>query len=95
MLFDHPVAWLPLDHPLHVRRLVAGRDDEASRVAPDPLVLRDRERPNPLQAEWVRTLTDQAIKEFGIVSPWRKLLSDLRDALVHLTEHSLIFGQPS
>ena len=61
MLFDQPIAWLPVNDPFDIRRLVTSGDDESSGVLADPLVLSERERPNPLQTSWIRTLTNQAV----------------------------------
>ena len=95
MFLDHPVAWLPLDDPLHVCRLVISSDDESPGVFADTFVLSDRERSNPLQTFGVRTLTDQAVEEFGIGGSRRELLADLGDSFVNVTEQSLVFGESS
>ena len=49
-VFPRSNSSLPIDDSFDICRLVAGGDDEASGVLPDPLVLRDREGPNSLQA---------------------------------------------
>ncbi len=90
MLLDDPVALFPLDHRLDVGRLVVRRDNESSRVTPHLLVFLHCQRPDALEAEWIRALANETIDPVPKTQTLAKRLCDVRDSLVHLAEERLV-----